>query len=84
MQPTLSEAPVNGLLHPKNGGVRISGPLKYLVNDQGNVLVKFGSEKQFRTLAEENACHEGEIFTPSSPSTPPSPSPPRKCHKTVT
>ena len=42
MQPTLSEAPVNALLHP-NGEVRICGPLKYFVNDQGNVLFKFGT-----------------------------------------
>tara|TARA_B100000459_G_scaffold127067_1_gene80159 strand:+ start:129 stop:383 length:255 start_codon:yes stop_codon:yes gene_type:complete len=84
MQPTLSEAPVNALLHP-NGEVRICGPLKYLVNDQGNVLVKFGTEKQFEQ-AEEKACYEGEILTPRTPSTQrtPSPPPPRKRHKIVT
>ena len=60
MQPTLSEAPVNALLHP-NGEVRICGPLKYPANDQGNVLVKFGTEKQFEQ-AEEKACYEGEIL----------------------
>ena len=77
MQPTLSEAPVNALLHP-NGEVRICGPLKDLVNDQGNVLAKFGTEKQSEQ-AEEKACYEGEIRTPRTPSTQrtPSPSPPR-------
>ena len=73
MQPTLSEAPVNALLHP-NGEVRICGPLKYPANDQGNVLVKLGTEKQFEQ-AEEKACYEGEILTPRTPSTQRTPSP---------
>ena len=78
MEPTLSEAPVNALLHPK-GQVRIYGPLKSLVNDEGNVLVKFGTQKQSEQ-AEEKACYEGPILTPRTPSTQstPSPSPPRK------
>ena len=83
MQPTLSEAPVNALLHP-NGEARFCGPVKYLVNDQGNVQVKFGYGKQFEQ-AEETPCYEGEIYTPGTPSTQrtPSPSPqakrPRMC-----
>ena len=52
----------------------ICGPLKSLVNDQGNVLVKFGTEKQFEQ-AEEKACYEGEILTPRTPSTQRTPSP---------
>jgi ribosomal protein S27E len=79
MEPTLSEAPVNALLHPK-GQVRIYGPLKSLVNDEGNVLVKFGTQKQSEE-AEEKECYEGPILTPRTPSTPPSPSPPRKQRK---
>jgi hypothetical protein len=78
MQPTLSEAPVNALLHP-NGEARFCGPLKSLVNDQGIVRVKFGYRKQFEQ-AEEKPCYERieEIHTPRTPSTPPSPSPPAK------
>ena len=81
MEPTLSEAPVNALLHPK-GQVRIYGPLKSLVNDEGNVLVKFGTQKQSEQ-AEEKACYEGPILTPRTPSTlsTPSPSPPRRQRK---
>jgi len=58
---------------------RICGPLKPLVDFQGNVLVKFGYEKQFER-AEETACYQGEIDTPGTPSTQrtPSPSPPAK------
>ena len=84
MEPTLSEAPVNALLHP-NGEVRTCGPLTSLVNDQGIVLVNFGNSKQYEQ-AEEKACYEGEILTPRTPSTQrtPSPSPPRKRRKTVT
>ena len=84
MQPIRSEAPVNALLHP-NGEARFCGPLKFLVNDQGNVRVKFGYGKQFEQ-AEEKACYEGEILTPRTPSTQrtPSPSPLRKRRKTVT
>ena len=79
LRPILSEAPVNALLHPDRGEVRICGPLKPLVNFQGNVLVKFGYEKQFER-AEETACYQGEIDTPGTPSTQrtPSPSPPAK------
>ena len=80
MQPTLSEAPVNALLHP-NGEARFCGPVKCLVNDQGNVRVKFGHGKQFEQ-AGEKPCYEGieEIHTPKTPSTQrtPSPSPPAK------
>ena len=81
MEPTRSEAPVNALLDP-NGQVRICGPLQSLVNDQGNVLVQFGTEKQFEQ-AEEKACYEGPIPTPRTPSTQstPSPSPPRQRRK---
>ena len=75
MEPTLSEAPVNALLDPK-GQVRICGPLKSLVNDEGNVLVKFGYGKQSEQ-AEEIPCYAGEIHTPKTPS----PSPPRKQRK---
>ena len=79
LRPILSEAPVNALLHPDHGEVRICGPLKPLVDFQGNVLVKFGYEKQFER-AEETACYQGEIDTPGTPSTQrtPSPSPPAK------
>ena len=83
LRPILSEAPVNALLHPDRGEVRICGPLKPLVNFQGNVLVKFGYEKQFER-AEETACYQGEIDTPGTPSTQrtPSPSPQAKRPRT--
>ena len=74
MQPTFSEAPVNAVLHP-NGEARFCGPLKYLVNDQGNVLVKFGTEKQSEQ-AEEKPCYEDPIPTPRTPSSPRTPSTP--------
>ena len=74
MEPTLSEAPVNALLDP-NGQVRICGRLKSLVNNEGNVLVKFGTEKQSEE-AEEKPCYEGPIPTPRTPSSPRTPSTP--------
>ena len=74
MEPTLSEAPVNALLDP-NGQVRICGRLKSLVNNEGNVLVKFGTEKQSEQ-AEEKPCYEDPIPTPRTPSSPRTPSTP--------
>ena len=75
MQPIRSEAPVNALLHT-NGEARFCGPLKFLVNDQGNVLVKFGYGKQFEQ-AEEKPCYDRieEVHTPETPSTQRTPSP---------
>ena len=75
MQPIRSEAPVNALLHT-NGEARFCGPLKFLVNDQGNVLVKFGYGKQFEQ-ATEQPCYDGieEVHTPETPSTQRTPSP---------
>lgn len=73
MQPTLSKAPVNAVLHA-NGEVRMRGSLARLADGSGRVRVQFGVEKVFEQAVGRPPDDVEYVQTPPTP-TPRTPSP---------